>query len=220
MAKVMTPSKPMSSRQLDKLVSHYRAMLEKHRNELGSSGAVQQVLSGGKYLDEQLAVLRRHVESVSVLTYRGSKTIRITAERPPLDFYQDRDGLWVWGDFQNRVATRAGTIEVDTVINVDYHEITIPAENGATDEQIETALGSKHLFDETTVSALIAEMISAQEGGRAGLLLNDGKVNLFYISGRVVLVSWLAGSSRWVVDTWGRDDDRWNRGPRVFRSSN
>jgi len=39
-------------------------------------------------------------------------------------------------------------------------------------------------------------------------------------SDRVVNVNWNADSSKWNVNTWKRDDDRWNRGPRVFRSSN
>ncbi len=56
----MTPS-PMTLPQVDHAVRCYRAVLEKHRREIGSSQTIQKVLSSSDYLDEQLQVILRHV---------------------------------------------------------------------------------------------------------------------------------------------------------------
>ena len=62
MARTMTPSNgPMTDPQIDKVVGHYRDMLIKRRDEIGSSKAVQQVLGGDDYINEQVGVLRRWI---------------------------------------------------------------------------------------------------------------------------------------------------------------
>ena len=70
MAKTMTPSAVMTDGQIDKAVEVYRAMLKKHRSELGSK-EVQQILSRDDYVGEQVGVLRRCVEAVSDLIIRS-----------------------------------------------------------------------------------------------------------------------------------------------------
>jgi hypothetical protein len=70
MAKTMSPSmQEMTDGQIDKAVDAYRAMLRKHRSELGSE-SVQQVLTQPNYLGEQVGVLRRFVEAVSNMIIR------------------------------------------------------------------------------------------------------------------------------------------------------
>ena len=74
MIKVMTPpSEPMTDGQIDKAVDHYRNTLRKHRAEIGSSDAVQRVLSQPEYLAEQLVVIRRRVEAMADLVVRHVK---------------------------------------------------------------------------------------------------------------------------------------------------
>lgn len=78
MEKSITPSTQVAEitdGQIDKAVDIYRAMLRKHRSELGSVAA-QQVLGQADYVSEQVSVLRRRVEAVSNLIIR-----RITVNR-------------------------------------------------------------------------------------------------------------------------------------------
>ncbi|HSX24645.1 MAG TPA: hypothetical protein VLG69_01630 [Candidatus Andersenbacteria bacterium] len=78
MTQIMTPSadrKLMTDGQIDKAVEAYRAMLRKHRNELGAE-ATQQVLGSDNYLNEQVGVFRRHIEAVSNFIVRHVKVDR------------------------------------------------------------------------------------------------------------------------------------------------
>ncbi len=68
----MTPSKEMTDGQIDKAVDSYRAVLRKHRSELGSEN-VQYILGQPEYVAEQVLVLRRRVESVSEMIVRHFK---------------------------------------------------------------------------------------------------------------------------------------------------
>lgn len=78
MTKIMSPSaqQEMTDGQIEKAVDAYRAMLRKHRSELGSSEAAQQVLTQADYLGEQVGVLRRRVEEISNLIVRCWKADR------------------------------------------------------------------------------------------------------------------------------------------------
>lgn len=221
MTTVMTPSESttITAGQIDKAVAHYRDMLNKHQAEIGSSEAMQQMLGKPDYLAAQLGVLRKHIEAVNVLSKRGHADILVGKKRVPKTFFKTRKGLWVWDGFRESIAARAEAIDAPTNFGVDFHEITAP--NGATDASIETALGDDHLFDENTLCAIIAEMISVQEGGKEGLLLNNGYANLFYTSGLVVRVRWRAEGGKWDVDSWHRGGGGgWDRGRRVFAPGN
>jgi hypothetical protein len=66
MTQIMTPSKTTTDGQIDKAVSNYRALLEKHAKEFGAE-AVQVVLGQSEFADAQFAVFRRHVEVISNL---------------------------------------------------------------------------------------------------------------------------------------------------------
>lgn len=86
MTKVMTPSREsMTDGQIDKAVDHYRNVLKKHRDEIGSSDAVQQVLGQPGYLAQLLAVIRKHVEAVSGLILRRVKIDRTRTPQAVLD---------------------------------------------------------------------------------------------------------------------------------------
>jgi len=148
-----------------------------------------------------------------VLTYRGHSHIVVGEKRVPETFFQDRKGFWVYGGFLNRIAELAETTCAGAAFALDFNEIT--AKNGATDVQIETVLGGRNIFTETQVCAIIAEMISRQNGGREGVLLNNGYPNLFYTPSLVVDVR-CVGSREWHVSSSERDDDEWDLGSRVF----
>ena len=76
MAKTVTPSvAEMTDGQIDKAVELYRAMLQKHRGELGSE-PVQQVLGKPEFVGEMVGVLRKRVEAVSNLIVRRVKVDR------------------------------------------------------------------------------------------------------------------------------------------------
>lgn len=82
MAETMSPS--MSDGQIEKAVEVYRAMLRKHRSEL-SSEAVQWVLTQDNYVNEQVGVLRRHVEAVNEMIVRRVKVNRSRSQQEVLD---------------------------------------------------------------------------------------------------------------------------------------
>ncbi len=76
MTKVMTPSnEPVTDGQIDKAVSHYRDMLKKHRDEIGSSDAFQQLLGQSEYLDAQVTVLRKRVAAITGMVARRVKKV-------------------------------------------------------------------------------------------------------------------------------------------------
>ncbi|MFI5260554.1 MAG: hypothetical protein ACHQU0_02050 [Candidatus Paceibacteria bacterium] len=79
----MTPSAApsMTDGQIDKAVATYRAMLTKHRSELGSD-AVQHALGQPEYVAAQVAVLRERVEAVSDLIVRH---VVVNRTRTPME---------------------------------------------------------------------------------------------------------------------------------------
>lgn len=87
MAETMTPSEQaevMTDGQIDKLVANYRAMLVKHRAELGSK-AVQHVLGQPDFASEQVGLLRRRVEAVSNMIVRRVKVDRSRTPQQAID---------------------------------------------------------------------------------------------------------------------------------------
>ena len=79
MAKTVTPSVEMTDGQINKATELYRAMLWKHRGELGSE-TVQQVLGQPEFVGEMFGVLRKRVEAVSDMIVRH---VRVAWSRTP-----------------------------------------------------------------------------------------------------------------------------------------
>lgn len=79
MTTVMTPSR-MTDGQIEKAVAHYRDMLRKHADEIGSSDVVQRILGQPEYLKEQVAVIRKRVELMSSTIVRR---VRVDRTRTP-----------------------------------------------------------------------------------------------------------------------------------------
>src|SRR6185312_1286058 len=145
-----------------------------------------------------------------------SITITDSDHRNPGAFFKTRDGLYVWDDFKSCVAKKAKPVDTGTTIKVNVDELG----TSLSDKEIENGLPKNHIWDEGVLCAVIAEMISKQEGGKEGDLLNNGYANLFYTSSCVVNVDRYADNSRWAVSTWRRGGDRWSAGARVLSPAN
>ena len=148
----------------------------------------------------------------SVLVPRGSVSLTLSRPHDPDAFYRTRSGLYVWDDFRSRIVAKAMPVAADTKYALAVSVFT----KDATDEEIEGALPTEHLFDESTVCAIVAAMIEKQKNGEPGDLLNNGYANLLYTSSCVVRVFWRAVDRRWLVDAWRRDDFWWLAGRRVL----
>ena len=133
----------------------------------------------------------------------------------PQEYYaQDRKGLYVYSSFKERILPKARPVRKGTKVDA----VSFSLIEYATDEKIEEALGKKHLFSETDVCVLIAELISKQAKGEKGILVNTGYANLFYTSAFVVYVDW--GGGGWRVGAWYRGGGEWGTGGRVFSPAN
>lgn len=128
----------------------------------------------------------------------------------PTEFFEDGKGLSVYSSFKERVLTKAKKLEGPQ----EYHLESLDLVQSADDKQIEDSLEERNRFKESDVCTIIAELISKQESGKEGLLLNNGYANLFYTPQCVVYVYWYG--SDWDVHAWDRVDSRWTAGGRVF----
>lgn len=207
--KTMTPS--TTGPQIDKAVANYRAMLEKFAPQFPAD-AVQKVLGQSELADEQFKVFRRRIEALLVLAPRGSEEIILAERHDPDVFFQTRSGLWVGNDFHSRIVANARPSDAGTTLKVNSAEFT----RDLTDKEIEEALPKEHLFDETMVCAVIADLIAKQPNGENGTLINNGRANLFYTESYVVLVRWSADYRRWYVSAWWRGAYRWYAGRLAF----
>lgn len=219
MARTMTASDDyITERQIENMVDQLRAAARKHREQLPKDAA-QQALGADNLGMRLLAPFRGLVEALAVIARRGSTEATIGQEHQPKRFFQNRNGLWVWGGFL-RLIENTKALSIGTKFPLDYFEIT--KESGATDAEIESGLAARGnlFFEIDAVAAVIVELISAQEGGKEGVLLNNGYANLFYTSSLVVRVDWGAGVDEWRVSAWDRAGNGWDRGDRVFVPSN
>ena len=141
---------------------------------------------------------------------KGSSNVKveIAQEFLPKDFFQSRDGLYVTSDFQNRIVEKASAVPAGSEYTTTPWDLIL----AANDATIESALPETHIFSESDVCAIIADLISKQPKGEEGALMIDGSWNLFYTPDFVVYVRWGARARRWLVDAWHRDDDVWDGG--------
>jgi hypothetical protein len=177
-------------------------------------GDPKTVLAGIKDKTEILAgrleaAIEEVVKSMMALIRRPQRSITISERRDPDAYYHTRSGLYVWDDFRSRVVAKAKPVEAGTVFKVNEDEL---GEN-MTDEQIENGLPKNHLFDESAVGALVAEMIETGQ-------LNKECFYLLYIPSCVVGVDWSSDDAEWSVNAWGRGGSRWSAGCRVLSPAN
>ena len=120
----------------------------------------------------------------------------------PAAFYQTRAGLFVYRDFRDRIVRKAKPTQ--SAPPVTLHRFIL--ERDAPDEnlKIEAELGPNHIFTETEVCWIVAEMIGKQKHGAPGDLDNTINSNLFYTPSWVVDVRW--GTRGWSANALHRDD--------------
>lgn len=154
------------------------------------------------------------VKSTGVLAEvsKNIVVVKTSKSKKPVEFFKDREGLYVWDNFKERILASASPTKLGKSFKLNSFQLT----RDALDREIEGDLPKSHLFSETDVCAIVAELISKQPGGKDGLLLSNGRANLFYTKNCVVSVYWNSGGRRWSVNTWRRGGLRWYAGMRVF----
>jgi len=152
------------------------------------------------------------MKSTLFLAPRETLTVKLTEPHDPSAFYQTRSGLYVWEDFQSLIVAKAKRSDTGTSFKLGRAVLM----RDLTDQEIEVAIPKEHLFEETQVSAIIANLIAKQANGKDGVLLNNGFANLFYTGSCVAHVYWSADTREWDVGTWDRDGSGWCAGKQVF----
>lgn len=137
--------------------------------------------------------------------------VKVAEKHDPKEFFQDREGLYIFSGFKNNIISKAEPTEEGKEFKLSSFELT----ENAYDDKIEASLPEKHIFSETDVCAIVADLISKQPDGGEGVLLNNGYANLFYTPSHVVDVGWSGTDREWSVGAWDRDD-YWVAGKRVF----
>jgi hypothetical protein len=140
-------------------------------------------------------------------------------------YFVTRQGLWVSSDFTSRILpayinpmTKRG---LDGVNSVDLPR------NMYDSEIITEYLGGEEQARKNAFTLdQIAELVDGQRNGEAGVLLNNGYANIFYVVGKdgvlfAVPVRWRSPDRQWRVDAYELDGHGdWIAGSRLFRNKN
>lgn len=135
--------------------------------------------------------------------------LTISELRDPDTYFQTRAGLWIYKDFRDLIVAKAAPVSAGMAFKINVDELGEHLD----DERIEAGLSKGHCFDESSVCALLPELI---ESGR----LNKGHWYLLYTRSCVVCVFWFGGDREWRVDAWRRGGLRWFAGLRVLSPAN
>ncbi len=137
----------------------------------------------------------------SAVAYHPQRTITITSQRDPLMYFRHLEGeLHVQGFFADWILPKAQPVAAGTNFVLDHYQ----SKMYLTDAQVETYLLKDRLADESTVCAVIAELLESEPRER----LQD---YAFYTEAGIVGVGWpsLAGDGQgWArawVGAWTRD---------------
>ena len=149
--------------------------------------------------------------SRQLLTPLTAISLTLSAAHDPASYYRTRSGLYVWESFVSDVVANAKPMMAGATFTVNVAEL----KSDATDAEIEAALPKTHLFDDSAVCAIVAEMIEKQPEGKSGDLDNTGRANLFYTAGRIARVYWHGVDRQWDMRAWHRGLG-WDAGARVL----
>lgn len=154
-----------------------------------------------------------------LLALHKTSTIGMVDSFNPHEFFRTREGLWVSGQFIDRVFSQVSSapMGINKKTPLQSHtliEIT-------TDAKIRQALPEDHVFEVAELCVIISSLIGAQLNGTEGRLLVNGFANLFYVKGKnsqvyVVFVIWDAVNLEWNVVAWSLVVLRWVAGGRIF----
>ncbi len=129
--------------------------------------------------------------------------------------FKTRKGLWVSGDFQSRVGSKAKPVKDVGTITLTSGDLV----KNAYDKEIKAdpVMPANHVFtSESEFVAYLDQMVSKQPNGEEGDLLNNGYWNIFYVAGCVVSVGWGGDDREWSVSAWELDVGSWSAGCRAF----
>lgn len=146
---------------------------------------------------------------MNVLEQKEKKIDISIKEFDPQEFFKNGDGLYVYSDFKERILSKA-----EKVPSLEKALTSYDLTKNANDAAIEADLPKDHLFSESEVCAIVADLIGKQPKGEEGILLNSGYANLFYTPSFVVHVD--GDGAGWNVDAWSRRDSGRDAGSRVF----
>lgn len=141
----------------------------------------------------------------------GKIEVKVKKGLDPKKYFKDRDGLFVWSSFTERIVNKAEKTKEAKTFQLDSFKLL----KTSTDETIEKELPETHIFSETEVCGIVAALIENQSKGETGALDNTGYSNLFYTPSFVVHVGWDSRGGVWGVRAYGRGGG-WRGGDRVF----
>lgn len=147
-----------------------------------------------------------------VFERKDDSVVKIAAAVVPAQFFKTGEGIFVDSDFAERITSKTDAVETGTEYKLTAGDLLM----AANDATIELALPENHIFSETDVCSIIADLITKQSEGKEGVLKNDGSLNLFYTPTFVVGVRWDSFRRGWLVGVWGRGDGAWREDERVF----
>ncbi|HEY4476983.1 MAG TPA: hypothetical protein VJB69_03340 [Candidatus Paceibacterota bacterium] len=138
---------------------------------------------------------------------RGIITITLTQKHDPVAFFQDRPGLEI-DETMRRTISLADSCEAGTMLDVGIVDV-----KGSVNSEFENELLPRHLFTETHVCAVLAEMLVRQSKGEERDLLTDHS-NLFYLPDIGITVVWRV--DKWVILVNSRKRSVFHFNSRVF----
>jgi len=182
--------------------------------KLGGVEAVKAILYGTSVVSVEVI---RYLSDWSYATVGGVKC-------NPHEFFQTREGLHVLDGFRDNIlAVATNKVITTNKTTFGYADLAQPAN----DAEIVAEMPENHVFEDVDVFlSHLATLIYTQQDGGEGWLLNNGRLNIFYV--RVgsevfaVYVGWgYDGScSRWDCRAYhldgGRFVGRFVAGTRVF----
>lgn len=170
-------------------------------------------------LQERAKVKVTIIRCLGDLKHGTALPARTEGFNPKKDF--KKKGVWVSLNFEIRLLAKAKTIASVPEISVAYCDL----EQAANDAEIQAELPENHIFDGVDVLLpYLAGLIASQPRGKAGDLLNDGCVNLFYVrigssEVTVVHVRWHSDDFEWVCCVYRLCGSRWSAGYRAFSAT-
>ncbi|MDD5084080.1 MAG: hypothetical protein PHT88_04120 [Candidatus Moranbacteria bacterium] len=136
-----------------------------------------------------------------------------------LEFFQTKEGLYVWETFRANILKYVqGIVETIEPITAYYFDL----KERMSDSEIDRELPKGYEFGLIEGLTLILWLLLKQWGGKDGSLLNtDYRANIFHLKilgyVAVVRVYWNADSGRWFVNDWKFGElGRWDAAYRVF----
>lgn len=207
---------------LDKQTLDFAARVLQNLPDI-SGEEMQYLISNPAELKKRLLALKKESATVGfteTALLRPVATI-VASGKDDLDedaFFQTRKGeIWVSESFRE---TFGSTFRKSRVSSRSY--VACELKQNAYDTDIRKDLPKPHL----SKLGEIARLIKAQRGGMSGILLTNGRANIFYVKAKngevfAVDVIWYAGDREWNVGDWRLDEDGdWGAGNRVLFPGN